>query len=93
MSPTMPLSPDRKALLYGSGSGPLHLIRLWLAGLLRRPAGWWRQRQDRRALSGLLAVDDRQLADIGLTGDDIQMLLDRPVIRRRKLTIRLDRQG
>ncbi len=93
MTRTLNLSPDREALLYGWGSGPMHLIRLWLAGLLRRPAGWWSQTQDRRTLRGLFDYDDHMLSDFGLTRDDIQKMCEPPVSRRGTLTIRLDRPG
>ena len=92
MTRTLPLSPDREALLYGPGAGPLHLIRLWLAGLLRRPAGWRRRMRERREVLGLGVADDHLLSDIGLSRADVLRMIDCPA-RRRRPGIRLDRPG
>lgn len=41
-------------------------------------SAWRRAKQSRKALYRLLALDDRMLADIGLTRGDVEMALNEP---------------
>ena len=60
---TLIAEPARGSLLAALGAAAISLLTL--------TAEAWRRRQNRKAISGLLDLDDYMLADIGVTRSDV----------------------
>lgn len=59
-------------------SVPLQQLRLWMAGRLRRLAGWWAVQHERKVYSQMLEADEHMLVDIGVTRHDLHLLVQDP---------------